>query len=71
MNCWHCERPAHGVCAFCGRAICRDHVQTMPSLVSLYRHKDNRMRAVAVSDTLYCGICRPAESPVVMEELDS
>lgn len=70
MNCWHCERPAHGVCNFCGRGLCRDHVHSLPGIVALYRHKDNALRAVVVEDTLYCGLCRPKESPIKVEELD-
>ncbi|MDQ7826309.1 MAG: hypothetical protein RDV48_26135 [Candidatus Eremiobacteraeota bacterium] len=70
MNCWHCERPAHGVCVFYGRAVCRDHIKTMPFLLSIYRHNDTKLRAIAVDDTLHCGVCRPRETPLLMEELD-
>lgn len=70
MNCWHCERPAHGVCNFCGRALCRDHVQSMPSIISLYRRKDGDLKAIVVHDTLYCGVCKPKESPISLDELD-
>ena len=26
MQCWNCDKPASGVCAFCGRAVCKEHV---------------------------------------------
>jgi hypothetical protein len=70
MNCWHCDRPAHGVCRFCGRAICRDHVKKMPFILEIYKGKDGDQRAVVVEDTLYCGECKPHESPVVLKELE-
>jgi hypothetical protein len=37
MNCWHCDRPAHRLCQFCGRAVCKEHVKTLPHIVALYR----------------------------------
>jgi len=71
MNCWHCERPAHGICAFCGRGICKEHAQTMPNILSIYRGKeDNKLKAIVVADALYCGICKPKEEPVELEMLD-
>jgi len=30
MNCWHCDRPAHALCQFCGRAVCKDHFNYVP-----------------------------------------
>ena len=30
VNCWHCDRPAHATCLFCGRAVCRNHVASLP-----------------------------------------
>ena len=70
MNCWHCERPAHGVCVFCGRGICKEHVQTMPNILALYRDKLEILKAVVVADALCCGVCKPKENPVNVEWLD-
>lgn len=71
MNCWHCERPSHGICVFCGRGICKDHVQTMPNILTIYRDKANELKAIAVADALYCGVCKPKEEPVAVEWLDT
>ena len=35
MNCWHCDRPAQGVCRFCGRGVCRDHARSLPHIEAL------------------------------------
>ena len=69
MNCWHCERPAQGGCAFCGRGICKDHVQELPNILSTYRGEDGVHRAIVVADALYCGVCRPNDEPVPLEGL--
>ena len=69
MNCWHCDRPAHGVCRFCGRAACRDHFQKLPFILEIYQGQDGQAKAVVVDDTLYCGLCKPQEAPVVLKDL--
>ena len=69
MNCWHCERPAHGACIFCGRAICREHVREMPHIVALYRDSKNAQKAIVTARALFCGVCEPREDPVEIPEL--
>ncbi|PDW04579.1 hypothetical protein [Candidatus Viridilinea mediisalina] len=69
MNCWHCDRPAHGVCRFCGRALCRDHVREMPYIVALYKDQHNTHQAIVTARALFCGVCEPREEPVGMPEL--
>ena len=78
MNCWHCDRPSHGTCAFCGRAVCKEHAQNMPNYVAVYRAAARKgkeeagpLRAIAVEDALFCGVCRPREQPVDIPELDT
>jgi len=68
MNCWHCDRPAHGVCVFCGRAVCKTHVKEMPRVISTFRSRENNLMAIACPDALYCGICKPKGEPVQLEE---
>jgi len=70
MECWHCNRPAHGTCRFCGRAICRDHVQKMPFILEVFKDKQGSNKAVIVDDTLYCGVCKPKNAPVVLKEFE-
>jgi hypothetical protein len=71
MNCWHCRQVAVGVCRFCGRALCPDHVETKPYVLAVYRGGPNRQpRTLVVEDALYCGVCEPRPSPVELPELD-
>ena len=69
MNCWHCERPAHGTCMFCGRAVCKEHAHEMPHIVALYRDAKNSPKAIVTARALFCGICEPREDPVDIPEL--
>jgi hypothetical protein len=70
MLCWHCDRPAHGVCKFCGRGLCRDHIQKMPYILELFQGKDGQHKALVVDDTLYCGVCKPQPAPVTLKDID-
>lgn len=69
MNCWHCERPAHGACIFCGRAVCKEHAREMPHIVALYRDSKGAQKAVITARALFCGVCEPREDPVEVPEL--
>jgi len=70
MNCWHCDRPAHGACKFCGRAVCREHAQNLPYVLDIFTTKEGHYRALVVGDALYCGVCDPREDPIPMDILD-
>lgn len=70
MECWHCNRPSQGVCKFCGRAICREHAQKMPFILEVFKNKDGQNQAVVVDDVLYCGVCKPRETPVTLKNLE-
>ncbi len=69
MNCWHCERPADGVCRFCGRGVCKEHARTMPHILEIYRDDKGMPKALVVADALYCGICKPKEDPIELPQL--
>ncbi len=69
MNCWHCERPAHGTCRFCGRGVCREHAQALPHIEELYRNDQGTFKALVVADALWCGVCKPKEDPVELPQL--
>lgn len=69
MNCIHCDRSAHANCRFCGRSVCKDHLQTMPYIVNLYTGESGEQMAIVVPEAVYCGICKPRERPVPMPEL--
>ncbi len=68
MNCWHCDRPANGVCRFCGRGICKDHAKFMPYAVAAFVHRE-QLNALSVDNVLWCGICKPSDEPIEICEL--
>lgn len=69
MDCWHCRRTAVGVCRFCGRGICEDHVQTKPFILELFK-TNGVTRSLVVEDALSCGACTPRPEPIELPELD-
>jgi len=69
MNCWHCERPAHGSCRFCGRGLCKEHAQTLPHIEEIYQGDKGTYKALVVADALWCGVCKPKEDPVELPQL--
>ena len=69
MNCWHCERPAHAICLFCGRAVCRDHARWLPHLLAVFRGGDDIPRGLVVPEAAHCGVCKPRDAPVVLDML--
>jgi hypothetical protein len=70
VNCWHCERPGHAVCFFCGRVVCRDHRRSLPHLLAVYRSSAGVLRGLAVPAATHCGVCEPRDAPVDLEGLD-
>ena len=68
MNCWHCERPAAGTCRFCGRGLCKDHVQTQPFICAAYTDSEGKQKVIAVNNVLFCGVCEPRPEPVPLDE---
>ena len=69
MECWECERPAHAICRFCGRGVCKQHAQEKPYIVDIFHNRAGQHKAVVVGKTIWCGICEPQEDPVVMENM--
>jgi hypothetical protein len=69
MDCWHCRKSAVGVCRFCGRGICEDHLRTRPFILELFRGKE-RLQALVVEDALHCNACTPRPDPIQLPELD-
>lgn len=59
MNCWECNRPAHGICKFCGRALCKDHVKERLHVVSMINDKADAKKALVTKKVLFCGMCQP------------
>ena len=70
MNCWHCDRPAHGTCVFCGRAVCKEHARTLPDILQLYHTREGRHRALVVANAICCGECQLLDDPVDLEHLE-
>jgi len=70
MECWHCERPAHAACRFCGRAVCKTHTQEMPYIIHTYRTTNGDYKAIVVSGAVYCGVCQPQQDPVTLKQME-
>lgn len=69
MKCWSCEKDARAVCAFCGRAICKDHAGVMPTFVAMFLGSNQTPKGLAVANVIWCGICEPQPEPIPMPEL--
>lgn len=70
MQCIHDDKTARGICRFCGRALCEDHMKnTMPYIITVYIGEANVPKAVVVGDALWCGICKPQPEPIEMPEI--
>ena len=67
MNCWECNRPAHGICKFCGRGVCKDHVKERIHVVSVYC-KEGDEKAIISKKALFCGHCIPVGEPISLSE---
>lgn len=70
MECWHCERPAHASCRFCGRAVCKTHTQEMPYIIDTYRTLDGTYKALVVAGAVYCGVCKPQQDPITLQHME-
>ncbi len=68
MECWHCERPAHASCKFCGRAVCKTHAQEKPYVLHSYRTTAGEYKALVVK-AIHCGECNPEQDPVTLKNL--
>jgi hypothetical protein len=62
MKCIKCDQEARAVCQFCGRAVCKEHIQKArfvtgyTSRAGFWGSSDN---AVSVEDAVWCGECHP------------
>lgn len=61
MNCIICDRPSHGVCSFCGRAICKDHFKEKSKILDFVKTHDLKDKVLVVEKALYCGVCNPVD----------
>jgi len=42
----------------------------MPFVLEIFKDKQGYNKAVVVDDTLYCGVCKPKDAPVTLNELE-
>ena len=70
MGCWRGDGPAHGTWRFCGRAVSKDHAQTMPDTVDIHHTGDATHKGPVVADALHCGNYKPKDDPIVLEGLE-
>ncbi len=57
MRCWVGGEEAEGMCRFGGRAVCKKDARTRPFLFETWQDAE-RLRALAVEDTLWRGVCQ-------------
>lgn len=69
MLCFRCDKPARGTCRFCGRALCEDHWQRSPYIITVYVGEAQTPKAIVVGDALLCGACKPQPEPIEMPEI--
>jgi len=41
----------------------------MPYILATFTSK-NKVKAIAVADALYCGVCKPSEDPIEIMEME-
>lgn len=64
MKCYFCEGEARAVCKFCGRFVCRDHVQEAHFYSGYGKKRRDGLwpsgseTGVHVADAVYCGSCK-------------
>lgn len=69
MQCILCEKPAQSICRFCGRALCKNHIQNMNYIITVYSGSENTPKSLVVADAVFCGICKPQPEPLEMPYL--
>ena len=60
MKCINCDKDAHAVCQFCGRAVCRNHFREAEFLSGYSRLMGMwgpAQSAIRVENAVWCGIC--------------
>ena len=71
MNCIVCDRPAHGMCRFCSRALCKDHFKTGNYIIDIYSNDKSTDKALVIENVLKCEFCNPVEKLVDINLNDS
>jgi len=68
MRCWVGGEEAEGMCRFCGRAVCKKHARMRAFLFETWQEPEH-LRALAVEDALWCGVCQVRETPLEVDFL--
>jgi hypothetical protein len=42
----------------------------MPFILEIFRDAQGQNKAVVVDDTIFCGVCKPRETPIVLGNLE-
>lgn len=62
MKCAKCGEEAAAICKFCGRAVCKEHIETkvfMSGYTAWGGMLSSTDNAVRVEDAVWCGNCHP------------
>ena len=67
MKCIICDRDAHAVCQFCGRAVCREHIRKDEFLSGYAKALfSGGSSAIRVENAVWCGICTVHDDPSIL-----
>ncbi len=69
MYCWKCDQHARAACYFCGRFVCKEHANYMPTFLAMFLGGSSTPKGLAVANVFWCGICEPQPEPIGMPEL--
>ena len=42
----------------------------MPYILEVFKDNKGQNKAIVVDDTLYCGVCKPKDEPVILKTLE-
>jgi hypothetical protein len=69
VQCIRCEEPAQAVCRFCGRMVCKNHIEEMNYIITVFVGAEKVHKSLVVADAVWCGICKPQPEPIEMPYL--
>jgi len=58
LKCWFCEEEARGVCAFCSRAACKEHVKEGKTIVEAAEYSQGYKAFYKVANAIKCSACK-------------
>lgn len=70
MKCIKCEKTARAICQFCGRALCKQHIEIKPFISAAYDENNDNPQFIITENAVWCGLCNPTPSPIKIPETE-